>query len=234
MSPARVVAILGAQRSGKTALARSLSERLAELSGLRCTWVAEGLRGGCEREGRTPRADEQRALACEQQARIDAAAASHDLVIADTTPLMTAVCSSLHFDDLSLMPMALEAQRRCSLTLLTALDLPGTADGRQGDGAQAREDVQRRLRALLCEHRIAWSLIGGQGAARTEAAVDAVAPLLLPMLATPARAGAGLFTRLAEREAAQPRWTGPCEKCDVPECEHAALRSARRSSADGR
>jgi len=219
----KVIAIVGAESSGKSTLAVALAARVVDQTGLRCTVVAEFLREWCEREQRTPRADEQQAIATEQQRRIDSAAAGHDIVIADTMPLMVAVYSQLLFDDLSLVDMAISAQRGASLTLLTALDLPWVADGLQRDGPHVREPVDRAVRALLTAHGLNWSVVGGQGASRLDQAFAAITPLL----ATLAPAHAGLFTGLAARDAAMPAWRWVCEKCDVPDCEHAALRAAR-------
>ena len=216
-----VIALIGAESTGKSTLAAALAARIAEQTGLRCTVVDEFLREWCERKARTPRADEQRAIANEQQRRIVAAAAAYDVVVADTTPLMVAVYSQLLFADASLVPMAIAAQRSIALTLLTALDLPWVADGHQRDGEEVREPVDRALRELLMAHGLAWSVIGGQGDARLEQAFDAATPLL-KTLAAP---HAGLFTRLAARDASMPVWRWVCEKCDAPDCEHAALRS---------
>ena len=148
------------------------------------------------------------------------------MVICDTTALMTAVYSDMLFDDRSRVPYAIAQQRRCHLTLLTALDIAGLADGLQRDGPQVRGPVDDRVRALLIGHQIPWSRVSGQGQARLEAAVDAVAPL--PRQA--GTAGKGLFTRLARRDAAQPSWAWACENCDSPECEHLLMagRPARR------
>jgi len=44
------IAIVGAESTGKTALAQALAAELATLTGLRCTWVGEWLRSWCERE----------------------------------------------------------------------------------------------------------------------------------------------------------------------------------------
>ena len=68
------------------------------------------------------------------------------------------------------------------------------------------------------------ALVAGQGDERLESAVDAVAPLLR------ARRGpaAGLFSRLATRDAAQPAWRWACDSCDTPECEHALLQQRLR------
>ena len=123
MAEAIRIAIVGAESTGKSTLAQALAGRLADLTGRRCTWVGEWLRDWCAREGRTPRRDEQRAIAQRQQALIDEAAAVHDLVVCDTTALMTAVYSDFLFDDRSLAAYAIDQQRRCQITLLTALDI---------------------------------------------------------------------------------------------------------------
>ncbi len=223
MTIGRIIAIVGAESTGKSTLAGALAVRISEQTGLRCAVVGEVLREWCDREGRTPRADEQMAIAVEQQRRIAAAVAGHDVVVADTTPLMIAIYSQLLFDDASLVPMAMAAQRQAAVTLLTALDLPWVADGHQRDGEHVREPVDSLLRSHLAAHDLGWSVVGGQGEARVEQAFDAVSLLL----ATLAPAHAGLFTRLAEREAAMPAWRWVCEKCDMPDCEHAALRAAQ-------
>lgn len=223
MAEATVIAVLGAESTGKTTLAAALARRLGDETGLRCTWVDEWLRLWCDREGRTPRADEQAAIAHEQQARIAAAAAGHDIVVCDTTALMVAVYSRLIFGDTSLDEPALGMHRRqVALTLLTALDLPWVADGHQRDGEHVREPVDRGLRELLHAGRLPWVLVSGRGEARLEAALDAVAPLLRRRAAP----RLGLLTRLQQRNAAAPSWSWVCDKCDVPDCEHASLRRA--------
>ena len=219
MTEALRIAIVGAESTGKTALAQTLCERIAGLTGQRCAWVGEWLRTWCDEAGRTPRPDEQLAIAQHQHALIDAAAIGHQVVVCDTTALMTAVYSDYLFNDRSLTPYAIEQQRRCDITLLTALDIAWVPDGLQRDGPQVREPVDNRVRSLLIAHRLPWALVAGQGAARVEAAVDAVAPLLRQR----ASAQSGLFTRLAERDAAQAAWQWACDRCDTPECEHALM-----------
>ncbi len=110
-----------------------------------------------------------------------------------------------------------------SLSLLTALDLPWVSDGMQRDGAHVREPVDTALREMLQRHALPWVLVSGSGAARVEAALDAVAPLLRQ---APTPRG-GLLTRLQQRDAAAPAWQWVCDKCDVPECEHAQLQRPR-------
>jgi nicotinamide riboside kinase len=219
----KVIAIVGAESTGKSTLALALAARIVDQTGLRCGVVGEFLREWCEHAGRTPRAEEQHGIAAEQQRRVVAATLEHDLVVADTLPLMVAVYSEQLFNDRSLVPMAIAAQRGAALTLLTALDLPWVADGVQRDGEHVREPVDRALRALLTAHGLGWSVVGGQGATRLDQAFAAVTPLLARL----APAHAGLFTRLAARDAAQPAWRWICEKCDVADCEHAALRAAQ-------
>lgn len=218
MSQALLIAIVGAESTGKSALAQALQTRLAADTGLRCARVPELLRDWCEREGRTPRADEQAAIAAAQTAAIDAAAVDHELVLCDTTALMTAVYSEFLFDDRSLLGAAQAFHRRCALTLLTALDLPWVADGLQRDGPQVRAPVDAAIRQALLGAGLAWSVVAGLGERRVEAALDAITPLLQGR-ALPRQ---GLFTRLAARQAAQPAWHWTCD-CDIPECEHAAL-----------
>jgi nicotinamide riboside kinase len=221
----RVIAVVGAESTGKTTLARALAGRIGELTGGTTTWVGEWLREWCALEGRTPRADEQAAIAAEQQRRIAEAAAAHAWVVADTTPLMTAVYSELLFDDRSLYGPAAQAHRGYAATLLTAVDLPWEPDGLQRDGPHVRGPVDRLVRRALVEHGLAWSVVGGAGEARVEAALDALTPLLRAHAAP----DAGLFTRLAQREAAQAAWTWVCSECDVPDCEH-AVRQLRRGA----
>lgn len=122
-----VIAVLGAESTGKTELAAGLATRLNQ-RGIATTLVSEYLREWCEREGRTPQPREQAAIAEEQTRRI-AEAAKLGVVVADTTSVMTAVYSDMLFDDDSLYANALEAQRGYAVTLLTALDLPWVADG---------------------------------------------------------------------------------------------------------
>ena len=178
MAEALLIAILGAESTGKTTLAIALAERLAADTGLRVACVDEWLRVWCERAGRTPRADEQAAIAAAQHERIEAAAAAHDIVVCDTTALATAVYSRLLFGDDSLQVPAVALHRPIALTLLTAADLPWVADGLQRDGPQVRAPVDTLLRAWLLAHRLPFTPVAGLGAARLEAALDAVAPLV--------------------------------------------------------
>ena len=182
------IAIVGAESTGKTALARALAERLATHTGQRVAWVPELLREWCERFGRTPQVHEQAPLLQAQHERIDQAAAAHDIVVCDTTALMTAVYSRIVFGDASLDTQAAALHRGMSQTLLTALDLPWVADGLQRDGPHVREPVDNALRSLLSLHRLPFAVVGGSGAQRLDNAMAALAPLLRAAAQPPAAA----------------------------------------------
>ena len=237
-----MIALVGAESTGKSSLAQGLSQRLGAETGWPCTWVPEYLREWCDAQGRTPRQDEQAHIADEQARRIDAAAATHALVLADTTPLMTAVYHHQVFGDDSLDAEAQAWQRRrCDLTLLTALDLPWVADGLQRDGPHVREPVDARLRGLLISAGLGFSVVAGQGEARLDHALDTVISHLRRTGHLKAHAvgtgPSGLLTRFTARDQAsveaQARWSWPCD-CDVPECEHAARQTRASGSLQRR
>jgi nicotinamide riboside kinase len=172
------IALLGAESTGKTTLAADLALQLGKDTHLRVTWVPEFLRLWCDESGRTPRPDEQEGILRQQHARIDAAAAGHDVVVCDTTGVMTAVYHRTVFGDRSLDALAADLHRRIDVTLLTALDLPWVPDGRQRDGPQVRQPVDAAIRELLAAHGLRWSVVAGRGPQRLAQALHAVAPRL--------------------------------------------------------
>src|SRR3954468_23032015 len=92
------IALRGAESTGKTTLAGQMAQALRD-RGLRVEAVPEVLREWCTREGRTPRPKEQLPIAQEQERRADAAAATAQVVISDTTALMVAIYSAMLFED---------------------------------------------------------------------------------------------------------------------------------------
>ena len=165
------ISILGPESTGKTQLAQSLNAHWNAL-GQSALWVPELLREWCDKEGRTPQPHEQRDICREQAARVLQAPAV-DWLIADTTPLMTAIYSELLFADRTLYDFALEHQRHYDLTLVMELDLPWVADGLQRDGAHVREPVDRLLRAALEQGGVSYHVIRGRGQERLAAALRA-------------------------------------------------------------
>jgi nicotinamide riboside kinase len=206
MAEATVIAVLGAESTGKSTLAMALQQSLAT-QGRRVARVDEVLREFCAASGRTPRPHEQAGIAAEQTRRIVAAAADHDLVIADTTAVQIAVYSEMVFGDRGLYNAALQAHARCRHTLLCALDLPWVADGLQRDGPQVREPVDTLLRTALRRHGPGYAVVAGQGPARLTAALAALLPASRPEPAQPEG----------------PRWQWLCERCGDPDCERHLL-----------
>ena len=228
-SSALLVAIVGAESTGKTTLAAALAERLgheAGRPGLRVAWVPEVLREWCEHTGRTPLAHEQAPIMRAQHERLNAAAETHDVVVCDTTALMTAVYSRIVFGDRSLDERAVALHRRAGLTLLTALDLPWVPDGLQRDGPHVREPVDNALRELMNGSGIAYAIVAGTGQARLHNALAATLPLLHASEAPAAPQRGGLFTGLSTgvSAGAGARWS--CECC-VPAYERALQRGAQ-------
>lgn len=164
----RIVALLGAECTGKSTLAEALAARFS--AGL----VTEYLREWCDTHGRTPQQHEQAGIAAEQARRIEAAARGHALVVCDTTPLITALCSQHYFGDDSLLADAVAFQRRCDLTLLCAPDLPWQPDGIQRDGPGVRAAFDARLREALTAHALPWVDIQGNDTARLDRALAAL------------------------------------------------------------
>ncbi len=168
-----VIAVLGAECTGKSTLAAALCDVLTG-EGRDAVVVPEYLRVFCDAHGRPPRADEQAGIAREQSARIAEAASNHAIVIADTSALMTAVYSEQFFGDAGLYPSAHAAHRRCDLTLLTGQDLPWQADGIQRTGPESRVAVDARLRAALIRLQLPFSVLYGSVEMRVRAALAAI------------------------------------------------------------
>ena len=204
---ARVIALVGAESTGKSTLARELADSL-RADGRGVVQLDEYLRTFCDDQGRTPRQDEQAAIAAEQTRRIAAARDARwppvEVVVADTTALMTAVYSELVFGDRSLYPQALADHRQADLTLLMALDLPWVADGLQRDGPQVQQPVDALLRGALLGAGIGFSVIAGRGPQRLHNARAAWASLQRQRQPRQRPAGA---------------WRHTCGRCGDPACE---------------
>jgi len=204
-----VIALLGAESTGKTTLAEGIAQAL-RADGRSVVGVAEYLREFCDAKRRTPRQDEQAHVADTQTQRIAEAASEGAVVVADTTALMIAVYSDKVFGDTSLYASALDAHCAVDLTLVTALDLPWQADGLQRDGPQVREPVDALLRAALARGGIGYSVVSGSGSARLHAALKAVRhAMALPSA--------------EEETTANPRWQWLCERCGDGDCEQHLL-----------
>ncbi len=200
-----IIALLGAECTGKSALAHALAASL-QSHGQDAVAVGEYLREWCDAHQRTPQLHEQLHIASTQQARIAAAAAQHSIVIADTTALMTAVYSEYVFNDHSLYPLALAQQRTITMTLVAGLDVPWQADGIQRDGAHVRPQVDQLLRKVLDTAQIPYQVVYGLGDMRLQNTMDNIA------------ACASFHWATASKPSQ--KWVWTCDKCSDPECEH--------------
>lgn len=208
-----VIALVGAESTGKTTLARELARVLAG-RGVDAVMVPEALREFCLQHDRTPLQHEQAAIAAEQTRRIHEAAQGHSVVLADTTALMTAIYSEFIFDDRSLYETALRDHALTDLTLLTSLDLAWTADGLQRDGPHVREPVDQLIRQALQHHQLPYNVVAGRGVTRVQHALSAIEHLM----DAPQR---------QLRAASSPRWRWYCDHCDDGECEQHGLGDGR-------
>jgi nicotinamide riboside kinase len=200
------IALLGAESTGKSQLALALSARLQE-SGLTVHHVDEYLREWCDTHQRTPRQDEQLHIAETQMARVLSAPANA-VVIADTTPLMTAVYSQMLFNDDSLNTLAMAHQAVYDVTLLTGLDVPWVSDGLQRDGSHVRESVDATVRNMLGLAGQPYQVVYGTGEQRFDNALFCIGRQ------------APDWAKQLERPEPPTRWSGPCETCGDGDCEH--------------
>lgn len=199
--PALRIALLGAECTGKSTLAKQLHQHAVQ-QGLHCTVIDETLRRWCDQHQRTPQAHEQASIAQEHTRRVLQAAQAGWLV-ADTTALITAVYSELLFDDPTLYASALAHQSHYTLTLLLGTDLPWRGDGIQRDGVAAQQRFDTRLRQVLMANALPHALVLGQGTQRLQSALAAIDAAIKPT-----------------HSQGHVRWRHMCEAgCDDPDCE---------------
>ena len=230
-----VIAIVGAESTGKTTLAAALAQRLAARDGLRVhLGAASYLREWCDARRPHAAAPTSRPAIARAQQRAHRRRRGRRTTSwsADTTALMIAVYSRLLFGDRSLDAAgAGAAPRAMALTLLTALDLPWVADGLQRDGPHVREPVDTA--AARAADRAPAAVGAGRRQRRGSAlehALDAVAPLLRDRRRAAPRPvhAAGAAQRRRRRSA-----LASASTATMPECEHAALQR-RRSGPSGK
>ena len=218
------VALLGAESTGKTSLSQHITEALLA-QGQMAAYVPEVLREWCQMNGRTPAFHEQRQIAQQQAERIFSI--QEGWVIADTTPLMTAVYSDYVFKDLSLYEAALGLQAQFDLTLVMGLDVAWVPDGLQRDGEHVREPVDHLIRQAMSKRQLPFKVIYGQDEARLNAALLAISqgianlnePLDLKFSMP------GLQPTQTQREVSQyglnqGKTAWRCDLCSDSECEH--------------
>jgi nicotinamide riboside kinase len=234
MSQSFVVALLGAESTGKSTLSWQLADALRD-QGYRVQAVSEYLREWCDTHQRVPLPHEQAAIANVQTQRISAlqdnlndpaqvALHDTDVVIADTTALMTAVYSDFLFGDPSLYAEALTMQSQYNLTLLMGLDMPWVADGLQRDGPHVRSKVDDLIRQALQTENIAVSTVYGLGDARLQAALA----MVLQAMNESKQRTAQLPQRTAQQRTT---WQHFCDCCGDGVCEQRLFTASRATLA---
>ncbi len=216
------IALLGAESTGKTQLSIGIAAALQSI-GLAVTVVPETLREWCETRQRTPLAHEQLDIAQQHAQRIFSI--DHGWVIADTSPLMTAVYSDFIFNDKSLYQQALLEQASFDITLVMGLDLEWMADGLQRDGAHVREPVDSLLRQALQSAGLPFKVIYGQSEARLSAALMAIQNGVRGLRPELAQNLASLQATQTQRDVNQyglnqGKMVWRCDLCSDADCEH--------------
>lgn len=169
----RLIALMGAECTGKTTLAQALAQALGGL------WVPEVLRDFCAQRGLTPQPHEQvqillAQLRAQRQALARARALGMQWVLCDTSALQTACYSDFYFGQTALYRRAHALHGRYALTLLLLPDLPWQADGLQRDGASAQAAAHARLARELKRGGHRSANVQGQGQQRLASALAAL------------------------------------------------------------
>jgi NadR type nicotinamide-nucleotide adenylyltransferase len=165
------VCLHGAESTGKSTLARKLARRFD------CTVVPEYGRTYAETHGTAFTLEDLLAIAREQDRLMRvAAAASPDLVILDTDPLMTAAWAEMLFGT---VPDSLLACEKAELYLLFSPEVPWVADGTRAFGApDARARFAAIAEDILVRAGVPYCAIDGDWAERERKAAEAVAGAL--------------------------------------------------------
>lgn len=175
MVACKAVVLVGTECSGKSTLAGQLS---AELGAVLVPEVARGWLAA--RNNEYVEAD----LLTIAHLQWQAEAAAHTgaaLVLADTDLCVLQIWSEVRFGRCDPWIRDQLAVRPPAFYLLTAPDLPWQADGqRQSPHLQQRQALHQRYRKLLTTLAYPFAEIGGQGAARLQAAQRALHSAGLP------------------------------------------------------
>jgi len=172
----QLICLIGAECTGKSTLAQALA---AHFGGL---WVPEHLRAFCDRQGRTPKMDEQSGIMRaqfeqEEQVAAQARQAGCTYVFCDSAPLLTAIYSEHYFSDRSLFECAHALHARYALTLMLCPDIRWQSDGLQREGDAVRSAVHTRIQHELQVMRVPQIEVTGREIARLRAAILAVETL---------------------------------------------------------
>jgi nicotinamide riboside kinase len=205
-----VIALLGAEGTGKTRLATALTARLVQ-RGIAAELVPNVSSEWRTRLARDLNAVERAEMATEQTLRI-ASAAERGVVVADTTALIAAVEGETRSGETSLYDLALAAHRGYAITLLMALDLPQAEDPASSERIQKADAL---VRAALARAGSPYAVIHGRGPERLASAWNAI---------NSRAESAGVSSTSGRSANGERPWFWPCDKCSDPACEHRLFR----------
>ncbi len=163
------VVLIGPECSGKTTLAAALAEEFA------APWVPEAARRFVETDPTPLSAATVEPIARLSMALDDAARATEPPLLIHDTDLVSTVVYAQHY--YGSCPAWIEAEarvRKAELYLLCLPDLPWSSDGVR-DRPNARAELLAMFREQLRAMDAHYTVIGGLGDARREAAISAVA-----------------------------------------------------------
>lgn len=164
----RHVVLIGPEASGKTTMADALARRLG------VPWVPEAARRFVETDPTPLSPATVEPIARLAMALDDAARAERPPLLIHDTDLISTVVYARHYYGHCPAWIFAEAQARLAdLYLLCLPDLPWEADGVR-DRPSARTQLFAEFRAALDEFGTAYTVIGGVGDARVDAAYAAI------------------------------------------------------------
>jgi len=163
------IALLGAESTGKTTLARLLADRY------QTAWAPEYLRQFVDNKGTLPVEDDRSAIANGQiQNEDDAVSKANRLLFCDTDLIQIVVYFRFYFKQ---CPDGIERashERQSPLYLLCDTDIPWQPDGLQRDGPEVRDAIQSQLRSELKHRQIDYSCLSGSIDQRLSAAIRVI------------------------------------------------------------
>ena len=168
----RRVAIIGAECTGKTTLARALAEHFQTV------WVPEAAREYLLARGGVCTPEDMLIIAREQAGQEEALARqANRLLFCDTDLMTTRLWHERYFGPCPPEIQRLADERRAHLYLLSAPDVPWVADGLR-DSPHYRQWFHERFQSELSARGLAYGVLTGSLQLRLAAAVSQVAPLL--------------------------------------------------------
>ncbi len=146
------------------------------------------------------------------QAQLSVAATPFHFRVEEALPLAKAIVDGLQRpQDTGIAATVAQQHRHYDLTLLLGLDLTPPSTEQPNPTAMALQaDLDARLRQTLNAHDLSYTVVYGNGTARTDSALQAIAHHINSFDAA---------TRRQARDAL-PTWQWCCDTCSDAACEH--------------